>query len=187
VRGILCAIKVKGAFDVAICCALVVKRAISCLFNWLYYPSSVSRSFRVQRAVELAFVDAIGVKLIFESSEPWCMPSYVPSKSREPSTLPSAVPSTSSEPSSARSIGCTTIQVQQAVELDFVHAIRGKYTVVHAILCAIKVNRAFGLAICYSAFKVKGSIGCSIGCASELEPSNLPSSSGRRFWVLNYL
>jgi hydrogenase maturation factor len=136
-----------------------------------------SRSFRVQRAVELAFVDAIGVKLLFESSEPWCMPSYVPSKSREPSTLPSAGPLTSSEPSSACSIGCT-IRVQQAVELDlFVHAIRGKYTVVHAILCANKVNRAFDVAICYSAFEVNGAIGCSIGCASESEPSNLPSST----------
>jgi hypothetical protein len=98
------------------------------------------------------------------------MPSYVPSKSREPLTLPFAVPSTSSEPSSARSIGCTTIQVQRAVELDFVHAIRGNYTVVHAI----KVNRAFDVAICYSAFEVNEAIGCSIGCASESEPSNLP-------------
>ena len=66
----LCAIKVKGAFDVAICCAFDVKRAIVCLFNRLYYRSPASRSSRVQRAVELAFVDAIGAKLPFESSEP---------------------------------------------------------------------------------------------------------------------
>jgi hypothetical protein len=84
------------------------------------------------------------VKLPLESSEPWCMPSSVPSRSRDTSTLPSAVPSTSSEPSSACSIGCT-MRVQRAVELVFVHAIRGKYTVVHAILCAIKVNRAFNV------------------------------------------
>jgi hypothetical protein len=62
--------KVKGAFD--------VKRAIVCLFKRLYCRSPASRSFRVQRAVELAFVNAIGVKLLFESSEPWCMPAYVP-------------------------------------------------------------------------------------------------------------
>jgi hypothetical protein len=109
VHVILCAIKVKGAFDVA-------KRAIIYLFNWLYYPSPASRSFRFQRAVELAFVDAIRVKLLFESSGPWCMPSYVPSKSREPSTLPSKSrePLTSSEPSSDCSIGCT-VGVQRAV------------------------------------------------------------------------
>jgi hypothetical protein len=70
VHAILCAIKVKGAFDIAICCAFDVKRAIVCLFNRLCYPSPTSHSIRVQRAVELAFVDAIGVKLPFESSEP---------------------------------------------------------------------------------------------------------------------
>jgi hypothetical protein len=172
VHAILCTIKVKGEFDVAIRCAFDDKRAIDCLFNRLNYRSPASRSVRVQRAVELALVKVIIVKLLFESSEPWCMPSYVPSKSREPSTLPSAVPSTSSYPSSACSIGCT-IRVQRAVELDFVHAIRGNYTVVHAI----KVNRAFDVAICYSAFEVNGAIGCSISCASESEPSNLPSST----------
>jgi hypothetical protein len=62
--------KVKGAFD--------VKQAFLCLFKRLYCRSPASRSFGVQQAVELAFVDAIGVKLLFESSEPWCMPSYVP-------------------------------------------------------------------------------------------------------------
>jgi hypothetical protein len=58
VHGILCAIKVKGAFN--------VKQAIVCLFNWLYYPSPASRSIGVQRAVKLAFVDAIRFKLPFE-------------------------------------------------------------------------------------------------------------------------
>jgi hypothetical protein len=61
-HAILCAIKVKGAFD--------VKQVIVCLFNRLYYPSPASRSIRVQRAVELAFADAIVVKLPFESGEP---------------------------------------------------------------------------------------------------------------------
>jgi hypothetical protein len=172
IHAILYAIKDKRAFDVAICCAFDVKQAIICLFNRLYYRSPASRSFQVQRAVELAFVDAIGVKLPFESSEPWCMPS----KSREPSTFPSAVPSTSSEPSSTCSIGYT-IRVQRAVELVVVHAIRGKYTAVHAILCAIKVNRAFDVTICYCAFKVNGAIGCSIGYASQSEPLKLPSST----------
>jgi hypothetical protein len=166
VHAILCAIKVKGAFHVAICCAFDVQQAIICLLNRLYYRSPASPSFRVQRAVELAFVDAIGVKLPFDSSEPWCMPSSVPSKSREPSTLPSNVPSTSSEPSSACSTGCT-MRVQRAVEL-----------VVHAILYAINVNRAlFDVTICYCASEVNEAIGCSIGCASESEPSNLPSST----------
>ena len=71
VHAILCAIKVKGAIRVAICyCAFDVKRAIVCLFNRLCYPSTASRSIRLQRAVELAFADAIGVKLPFESIEP---------------------------------------------------------------------------------------------------------------------
>jgi hypothetical protein len=78
VHAILCAIKFKGAFNVAICCAFDVKRAIVCLFSWLYYWSPAERSIRVEGAVELALVDAIGVKLPFESSEPWCMPSSVP-------------------------------------------------------------------------------------------------------------
>ena len=82
----VCAIKVKGAFDVAICyCVFDVKRAIVCLFNRLYYRSPASRSIGVQQAVELAFADAIGVKLPFESSELWCMPSYyVPANARGP-------------------------------------------------------------------------------------------------------
>ena len=69
-HAILCAIKVKGAFDIAICCAFDVKRAIVCLFKRLRYPSPASSSTRVERAVEHGFVDAIGVKLPFESTEP---------------------------------------------------------------------------------------------------------------------
>jgi hypothetical protein len=40
------------------------------LFYRLFHPSPASRSVRVQQAVELAFIDFIGVKLPFESSEP---------------------------------------------------------------------------------------------------------------------